>query len=146
MVFYVERCQPGGWQLRVELFGGYDQDTHDRLGWDEMLWLCQLLLQDKATPSPGEPYPGLPPAPAVVDSLRVSSHGYRNTVSQVTSTVWTIERGDRFVSELCDHEAFAFLAAYTLDGREMWGGFKTYEQWLDHSPWRRNVEIAALLT
>ncbi len=49
----------------------------------------------------------------------------------------------RFISYLSFDEMLGFIAKYTLTGTQMYGGFRTYSQWLE-MPYRKR-ETAGLL-
>lgn len=100
--------------------------------WDEMLGAVARFLFCGDTPQYG-----CKASPVDIDKWVV--------IERVEGHWWTITKGDRFISFLGAEEALGFIAAYTLNGRELFGGFKTYEQYINRWSSMCSVKPVALI-
>lgn len=119
---YSTEDMPAEWSLVVNVDNCVR--AHAGLCWDEMIGQIARIGLKQIGPIPN--WPDRFPVPDSYLCLTVT-----NTDD---GCLWCVEREFRFLDHLTFDEMLGFVAAYTLIGRENFGGMKTYEQF-SRSPW-----------
>lgn len=82
----------------------------------------------------------------VVEAEHGYSIEYELRLTPVESGWWVIEKGDAFTSRLTFDEMLGFVASFTLTGKTLFSGFRTYEQRKREPHSGLNRPVAALLS
>lgn len=130
--FKIDRNGSNEFTVRIPYHGGREL-RYAWMCWDEMLGLVARIGLGASFPLRHDTA-----SDRIVETL---------SVIEVGAGYWTIICGDRFIDHLTFDEMLGFIAAYAAPNfrcRELFGGFKTYEQWAQCDAWmhRRNPKPA----